>query len=156
MVNVTINISLMVSTRCLLGRSDAMSDATRPAPDRRRYWDGVRAALPLGLADLAFGTWFGVLAHAAGMGNVAAVVMSATTFAGSAQFAAASVLGAGGAVAAAVTAAVMLNLRYGPIGLSAAPLCPARAGAPRSPPSSSSTSPGPSRSGSPAASTTTC
>jgi hypothetical protein len=39
-----------------------MSDAIRQAPDRRRYRDGVRAALPLGLADLAFGTWFGVRA----------------------------------------------------------------------------------------------
>src|SRR6266516_1469725 len=122
--HVTINISLMVSTRCPLGRSDAMSDAIHRAPNRRRYRDGVRAALPLGLADLAFGTWFGVLVHTAGMGNVAAVFMSATTFAGSAQFAAASVLGAGGAVVAAVTAAVMLNLRYGPIGLSAAPALP--------------------------------
>jgi 4-azaleucine resistance transporter AzlC len=122
--HVTINISLMVSSRCPLGRSHAMSDAIHRAPDRRRYRDGVRAALPLGLADLAFGTWFGVLAHTAGMGDVAAVVMSATTFAGSAQFAAASVLGAGGSVVAAVTAAVMLNLRYGPIGLSAAPALP--------------------------------
>jgi len=122
--HVTINISLMVSTRCPLGRSDAMSDAIHRAPNRRRYRDGVRAALPLGLADLAFGTWFGVLVHTAGMGNVAAVVMSATTFAGSAQFAAASVLGAGGSVVAAVTAAVMLNLSYGPIGLSAAPALP--------------------------------
>jgi 4-azaleucine resistance transporter AzlC len=101
-----------------------MSHAIHRAPDRRRYRDGARAALPLGVADLAFGTWFGVLAHTAGIGNLAAVIMSATTFAGSAQFAAASVLGAGGSVVAAVTAAVMLNLRYGPIGLSAAPALP--------------------------------
>ena len=47
--------------------------------------------------------------------------MSATTFAGSAQFAAASVLGAGGGVAAAVAAAVLLNARYAPIGVSVAP-----------------------------------
>jgi branched chain amino acid efflux pump len=48
------------------------------------------------------------------------VVMSLTTFAGSAQFAAASILGAGGGVVTAVVAAVLLNLRYGPMGLSAA------------------------------------
>src|SRR6266542_1251023 len=124
MVDATIKDILMVAACCPPGRADAMSDAIRRAPDRRRYRDGVRAALPLGLADLAFGTWFGVLAHTAGMGNVVAVVMSATTFAGSAQFAAASVLGAGGSVVAAGTAAVMLNLRYGPIGLSAAPALP--------------------------------
>ncbi len=47
--------------------------------------------------------------------------MSATTFAGSAQFAAASILGAGGTLAAAVVAAVLLNARYAPIGLSVAP-----------------------------------
>jgi 4-azaleucine resistance transporter AzlC len=54
------------------------------------------------------------------MGQVAPVVMSLTTFAGSAQFAAASILGAGGGLVTAVAAAVLLNLRYGPIGLSAA------------------------------------
>jgi 4-azaleucine resistance transporter AzlC len=54
------------------------------------------------------------------MGRVAPVVMSATTFAGSAQFAVASILGAGGGLVTAIIAAVLLNLRYGPIGLSAA------------------------------------
>jgi 4-azaleucine resistance transporter AzlC len=55
------------------------------------------------------------------MGPVAPIVMSAVTFAGSAQFAAIQVLGVGGSVAAAVTAAVLLNARYGPIGVSVAP-----------------------------------
>jgi predicted branched-subunit amino acid permease len=45
--------------------------------------------------------------------------MSATTFAGSAQFAVASVLGAGGTTAAAIGAAVLLNARYAPMGLAA-------------------------------------
>jgi predicted branched-subunit amino acid permease len=84
------------------------------------YLDGVRAAAPIGVAALAFGVSFGVLARSAGMGRLAPVVMSLTTFAGSAQFAAASILAAGGGVAAAVAAAVLLNLRYGPMGLSAA------------------------------------
>jgi 4-azaleucine resistance transporter AzlC len=47
-------------------------------------------------------------------------VMSVTTFAGSAQFAVASILGAGGGLVTAIVAAILLNLRYGPIGLSAA------------------------------------
>ena len=55
------------------------------------------------------------------MGAIAPVVMSATTFAGSAQFAAASILDDGGGVAAAVTAAVLLNARYAPISISVAP-----------------------------------
>jgi 4-azaleucine resistance transporter AzlC len=87
---------------------------------RRSYLEGVRAAAPIGVAALVFGVSFGVLARAAGMGRVAPVVMSLTTFAGSAQFAAVSILGAGGGLATAIAAAVLLNLRYGPIGLSAA------------------------------------
>ena len=42
----------------------------------------------------------------AGIGRLGAVVMSATTFAGSAQFAAASILQDGGGAAAAIVAAV--------------------------------------------------
>jgi 4-azaleucine resistance transporter AzlC len=86
-----------------------------------RLRDGVRAIAPLSVAAVAFAVSFGVLAEAAGMGALAPVVMSAITFAGSAQFAAASILGDGGGVAAAVTAAVLLNARYAPISISVAP-----------------------------------
>jgi 4-azaleucine resistance transporter AzlC len=55
------------------------------------------------------------------MGTFAPVVMSATTFAGAAQFAAASVLDEGGSVLAAVAAAVLLNARYAAISLAVAP-----------------------------------
>src|SRR5918996_593208 len=63
---------------------------------RHGYRLGLRAVLPLLPAVLAFGVSFGVLAQAAGMGASASIVMSLTTFAGSAQFAVVSVLGAGG------------------------------------------------------------
>ncbi len=86
----------------------------------RRYRTGVRAAAPLAVAVGAFGISYGVLAREAGMGWLAPLVMSATTFAGSAQFAVASVLGAGGGVAAACVAAILLNARYAPIGMSVA------------------------------------
>lgn len=76
---------------------------------------------PLAIAVAGFGISFGVLARAAGFGWIAPIVMSATTFAGSAQFAAASILDDSGTVAAAVTAALLLNARYGPIGVSVAP-----------------------------------
>lgn len=89
---------------------------------RSSLWAGVLAAAPLTVAFAGFGVAFGSLAHAAGIGPLAAVVLSATAFAGSAQFAAVSVLGAGGSVAAAVAAAVLLNARYVPIGLSVAPV----------------------------------
>ena len=101
-----------------------MHDLARPqtpGPGRRTVLDGVRAAAPIGVAAFAFGVSFGVLARAAGMGRLAPVVMSLTTFAGSAQFAVASILGAGGGLLTAIIAAVLLNLRYGPIGLSVAP-----------------------------------
>jgi predicted branched-subunit amino acid permease len=55
------------------------------------------------------------------MGTLAPVVMSATTFAGSAQFAAASVLDDDGGVAAAIAAAVLLNVRYAPMSIAVAP-----------------------------------
>jgi branched chain amino acid efflux pump len=83
------------------------------------YRDGMRAILPLMPAIVAFGASFGVLARAAGVDALAAVVMSATTFAGSAQFAVVSVLGAGGTAAAAIVAAVLLNGRYVPMAVAA-------------------------------------
>jgi 4-azaleucine resistance transporter AzlC len=86
-----------------------------------RYAAGARAVAPLAIAAASFGAAFGVLATTAGMGTVAPIVMSATTFAGAAQFAAASVLDEGGAVLAAVGAAVLLNARYGAISLAVAP-----------------------------------
>src|SRR3989440_7366293 len=87
-----------------------------------RLRDGARRAAPIGLAVLAFGVSFGLLARTAGMGRVAPIVMSATTFAGSAQFAVASILHAGGTVTAAILAAVLLNVRYVPISISVADL----------------------------------
>jgi 4-azaleucine resistance transporter AzlC len=86
-----------------------------------RVRDGARRIAPFAVAVGAFGLTFGVLARDAGFGALATVVFSATTFAGSAQFAAASVLSAGGTLAAAIVAAVLLNARYVPIGLSVAP-----------------------------------
>ena len=76
---------------------------------------------PLAVAAGSFGAAFGVLAQAAGMGVLAPIVMSATTFAGASQFAAASVLDEGGGVVAAVAAAVLLNARYAAIGIAVAP-----------------------------------
>jgi 4-azaleucine resistance transporter AzlC len=82
---------------------------------------GARAAGPIAIAAALFGASFGVLARDAGMGIVPPIVMSLTTFAGSAQFAVASVLESGGALTAAIVAAVLLNLRYLAIGVSVAP-----------------------------------
>ena len=83
------------------------------------YADGVRRAVPFAIAVAGFGLAFGALAPSAGMTPLAVFVMSALTFAGSAQFAALSVLRDGSA-AAAVAAAILLNARYLPMGIASA------------------------------------
>jgi 4-azaleucine resistance transporter AzlC len=96
-----------------------MSDA-EPRPERG-YRDGVRSVGPLAIAVFAFGLAFGVLARGTGMGAIAPIAMSLTTFAGSAQFAAVTVLASGGSAATAILAAALLNARYVPIGVTVAP-----------------------------------
>ena len=81
---------------------------------------GVRAALPLLFPTLAVGISFGVLAEPV-MGSVAPIVMSVIVFAGSAQFAALSVLAAGGGAPAAITAGLLMNTRFLPMGFAVAP-----------------------------------
>lgn len=93
-----------------------------------RIRDGVRAALPLAPAVLLFSASFGLLAVEAGLGRLGAVVMSATTFAGSAQFAAASILESGGGAVAAIVAALLLNARYVPLSLAVASIFPGSRG----------------------------
>ena len=97
-----------------------MTGDPEPRPERG-YRDGVRSVAPLAIAVFAFGVAFGVLARGTGMGPVAPVVMSLTTFAGSAQFAAVTVLASGGSAATAILAAALLNTRYVPIGVTVAP-----------------------------------
>ncbi len=87
-----------------------------------RYRDGARKIAPIAVAAFAFALSFGVLAPASGFGSLEAIVMSATTFAGSAQFAAASILGVGGGILSAIVAATLLNARYAPISVSVAPV----------------------------------
>ena len=85
------------------------------------YREGALLVAPISLAVFAFGIAFGVLARSEGMGVAAPLVMSATTFAGSAQFAVVSILGAAGGTATAILAGLLLNARYVPIGVSVAP-----------------------------------
>lgn len=82
--------------------------------------DGIRAGLPLLLPTLAVGITYGVLAEPV-MGKVAPVVMSVIVFSGGAQFAALSVLAAGGGAPAAILAGLLLNLRFLPMGFALAP-----------------------------------
>ena len=90
--------------------------------EARSYRDGMRAVLAIAATVWFFGASFGLLARSSGLGVVAPLVMSATTFAGSAQFAVVSILGTSGGAAAAIAAAVLLNARYVPISISVASL----------------------------------
>jgi 4-azaleucine resistance transporter AzlC len=85
-----------------------------------RLIDGVKAALPFVLPALAMGMSFGVLAEPL-MGAVAAIAMSILVFAGAAQFASVSILVAGGSLASAVSAGLLINTRFLPMGLAVAP-----------------------------------
>lgn len=93
-----------------------------PARDGSRLRDGIRAAAPLAPGPVLFGLAFGLLAENAGMNILSVFAFSATTFAGSAQFAAAAVLENGGTAVAAVIAAVLLNARYAPMSVAVAGL----------------------------------
>jgi 4-azaleucine resistance transporter AzlC len=86
-----------------------------------RYLAGARASVPFAVATLVLGVSFGVLARSLGWGIVAPIVFSVIAFSGSAQFAVAAVLGAGGGAVAAIVAAVLLNARFGPMGVAVAP-----------------------------------
>src|SRR5918992_1209777 len=85
------------------------------------YRAGARAGIPFAVATLVLGISFGVLARSLGWGIFAPIVFSVIAFSGSAQFAVAAVLGAGGGAVAAIIAAVLLNARFGPMGVAIAP-----------------------------------
>lgn len=95
------------------------SEATTPKGER--YLAGARAAVPYALATAVLGISFGMLARSLGWGVVAPIVFSVIAYSGSAQFAVAAVLGAGGGVFAAIVAAVLLNARFLPMGVAVAP-----------------------------------
>ena len=93
----------------------------------RIFRAGVRAGLPFAAAGGVVAVSFGVVATQAGLSPVSAIVMSAIVFAGSAQFAAIAIIGAGGGVAAAIGAGALMNSRFLMMGVALAPSLPGRA-----------------------------
>jgi predicted branched-subunit amino acid permease len=89
-------------------------------PDGGSIKAGIRAAWPLAPPTLVLGISFGVLARPQ-LGTAAPIVMSALVFSGGAQFAALSVLSAGGGIVAATLAAVLMNTRWLPMSFALAP-----------------------------------
>jgi predicted branched-subunit amino acid permease len=85
---------------------------------------GVRAGVPFAIAGGLLAASFGVLARDVGMPGWAAIVMSAIVFAGSAQIAALSIIGAGGGLGSAIGAAALMNSRFLPMGIAIGPSLP--------------------------------
>src|SRR3954464_8467546 len=81
---------------------------------------GLRAGLPLVAPTFAIGLSFGVLAQPV-MGSIAPILMSLAVFSGAAQFAALTVLTAGGGALAAIAAGMLMNARWLPMGLAVGP-----------------------------------
>jgi predicted branched-subunit amino acid permease len=85
------------------------------------YLAGMRAGLPFALVVGVVAISFGVLARSLGWGVLAPIVFSVVTYSAAAQFAVATVLGAGGGVFVAIATAVLLNARFLPMGMAVAP-----------------------------------
>ena len=81
---------------------------------------GLRAGAGFALPTFVLAVSFGVLARTLGWGLVAPIVFSAVVFSGSAQFAVADVLGAGGSAVAAIVAAILVNARFAVMGVAVA------------------------------------
>jgi 4-azaleucine resistance transporter AzlC len=97
------------------------------AATKRASWRaGIRAAVPYAIAGFLLSLSFGVLAREAGFSTVQAIVMSAIVFAGSSQFAAVSIVSAGGGIGAAVGAAALMNSRFLAMGIALAPSLPGK------------------------------
>ncbi|HOT07775.1 MAG TPA: AzlC family ABC transporter permease [Methanotrichaceae archaeon] len=83
---------------------------------RAQTWDlimgGVRAAWPICIGYIPLGLAFGILAQKAGFDMLDIALMSVVVFAGSSQFIAVAMLGAGAAPASIVLTTFMVNLRH--------------------------------------------
>src|SRR5256885_16834307 len=86
-------------------------------PRAAEYRVGVKAVLPFAAVIATVGVLFGYLARAAGLSPLAAVLMSGTTFAGSAQFVAVAGLPRRGPAGGAVRASAPPNARALPLGV---------------------------------------
>lgn len=94
---------------------------------RESFRAGARASVPYAAVGFLLSISFGILARDSGFPAEAAIVMSAVVFAGSAQFAAVSIIASGGTAGAAVAAAALMNSRFLPMGIALGPSLPGRA-----------------------------
>jgi 4-azaleucine resistance transporter AzlC len=98
-----------------------------PETPRASWRAGLRARVPYAGAGFLLSLSFGVLSKGVGFTPIEAILTSAIVFAGSAQFAAISILAAGGGVGAVVAAVALVNARFLAMGIALAPSLPGRA-----------------------------
>jgi len=89
-----------------------MSDHAAPTVKAPILRDGLRAAWPICVGYVPIGLAFGVLAQKAGLSALAVGLMSALVFAGSSQFIAVAMMGAGAGTASIVATTFAVNLRH--------------------------------------------
>lgn len=89
------------------------------APGARRF---ISASMVIGVAFIAFGASFGVLAVSAGASVAQATAMSLFVFTGASQMSAVSVFASGGGAASAFAGALLLAGRNAVYGLALAPV----------------------------------
>lgn len=91
---------------------------------REAFRRGLRLGVPFAVVGFFLSASFGVLARQAGFSVLQASVTAMIVFAGSAQFAALSVIVVGGGIPAALTAASLMNARFLAMGIALAPSLP--------------------------------
>ena len=91
---------------------------------REAFRRGLRLGVPFAVVGFFLSASFGVLARQAGFSVAQATVTALIVFAGSAQFAALSVVTVGGGIPAALTAASLMNARFLAMGIALAPSLP--------------------------------
>lgn len=92
--------------------------------DRDSFRRGLRLGVPFAAVGFFLSVSFGVLARQAGFSVGQASVTAMIVFAGSAQFAALSVVTAGGGIPAALTAGSLMNAPFLAMGIALAPSLP--------------------------------
>jgi 4-azaleucine resistance transporter AzlC len=91
------------------------------ATPRERFAGGVKVGAGLAAASFVLALTFGAAAHDQGWSLALAALASTLIFSGSAQFALLTALAGSGALLPAVTAAILINGRYLPMGLTVGP-----------------------------------
>jgi 4-azaleucine resistance transporter AzlC len=87
-------------------------DLTQRTSPWREFWAGAQRTVPLIVGAIPFGIIFGTLAQTHGLSFAGALAMSACVYAGSSQFIALGLLGAGSPIGIIVLTTWVVNLRH--------------------------------------------